>query len=80
MKFALEAYTNAETQKEVPTKEDHAEDQIESNNQGDEDQENAEEWLRHYMIGKIKEKLTPLDLMACLNHYRIVFNFVSILL
>jgi hypothetical protein len=34
-------------------------------------EENDEEWLNHYMFGKIKEKL-DFDIMDCLEHYKIV--------
>ena len=31
--------------------------------------EHTEVWLHHYMLGKIKEKLNPFDIMDSLNHY-----------
>jgi hypothetical protein len=37
-----------------------------SNEQED---DHAEQWLHHYMLGKIKEKLKPFEIMEPLNHY-----------
>ena len=33
------------------------------------DSDSGEEWLHHYMLGKIKEKLNQSSVMESLNHY-----------
>ena len=37
------------------------------------DSDSGEEWLHHYMLGKIKEKLNQSSIMEPLNHYLKVF-------
>lgn len=81
LKLALDAYQKAQsamtssTVKTAPSTEDT------SSSSGDKDrtkssaaheyEENGEEWLNHYMFGKIKEKLNY-GIMDCLEHYIIV--------
>ena len=38
---------------------------------------NSEEWLNHYMFGKIKEKLSGSSLMECLEHYKKSFECIE---
>ncbi len=41
-----------------------------------EDENNEEEWLYHYMFGKIKEKL-GYDLIECLEHYKLSYEHLE---
>jgi hypothetical protein len=40
------------------------------------DSDSGEEWLHHYMLGKIKEKLNQSSIMESLNHYLKVFQII----
>lgn len=49
---------------------------LKASHQDDDEDQNEEEWLYHYMFGKIKEKL-GYNLMECLQDYKISSNLLE---